>query len=275
MPVVKRPANPLRAAILRTANRVDAPTRDRTTEEAQLRGFLAGILGGPVADTVAPEAEDAMMQAAMPAMAFMPGGRNIHPLLKNHSPEQLKRMIDQGYDVENVLFHGTPKRHATSTLTPVPSRELWSTRIPLDGPKGFDHIQPSRLGVDGDGVYLTNTAEEAGGYGRHGTIYPVVTRGSLAADVRPHPELSMGYSSHPSPAQTDRINLSGRPGTDWRHPDAPPKWEGVSTHQIVKDPKNIRSIFANFDPNKMELRDLLASILGVGAASTLLPRKDP
>lgn len=270
MPVVKRPANPLRAAILRTANRVDAPTQDRSPMEAQLRGFLAGILGGPVADTVAPEAEDAMMQAAMPAMAFMPGGRNIHPLLRNHSPEQLQRMIDQGYDVENVMFRGSP--HG--------DERAWQTRD--------------------IGLYHTNTPQEAGAYGD--VIYPVVTRGREAQTFSPPSQSAFGKFDEDRLAEKatvqgfphsnyvpknkpfalddaqDKISIAGRNSADYDTAsmlNKVPAWEGQSIHQVVKDPKNIRSIFANFDPNKMELRDLLASILGLGTASTLLPRKDP
>lgn len=66
MSVVKRPANPLRAAILKTAQQLDAPTLDRSPAEARLRGFFAHLLGTVGADAVAPEAEDQAMAVAMP-----------------------------------------------------------------------------------------------------------------------------------------------------------------------------------------------------------------
>jgi hypothetical protein len=44
---------------------------------------------------------------------------------------------------------------------------------------------------------------------------------------------------------------------------------------LMLKPEQLRSPFAKFNPAKRGVNDILASILGVGAASTLLPRKDP
>jgi hypothetical protein len=212
------------------------------------------------------------------ANALVVNGKKIHDILRNHPIEKLKRMIAQGYDVENVMFHGTPKRY--NTALPTEAAENYTQQIGINDPKGYHHIEPSVLGVDGHGTYLTNTAEEAGGYGRQGHVYPVVTRGTnttvpdAMTSAPQHTKPRFGGRGHDAALDpgTDKITFPGVMGHD---PILDPSkrsrnWQGMSTHQVVKEPQNIRSIFAQFDPNKLESKDLLASFLatlGVGMAS--------
>ncbi len=243
MPVIKRPTNPLRAAIIGTADRLDAPTLDRTPTEAAIRGFLASLLGGPVADTVAPEAEDAMMQAAMPAMAAEAPAMKVAKLLRNHP--KLQEMIDQGYDVSRVLFHGTDA--------------------------DIRAFKPSTAGLRGEGVYTTTNPHRADFF---------ASRMARAGDT----ESEIGSVIYPMVARGKAVELP-------RHGGWVPKSElhsdiampaglyddpklGRALDRVVKEPERLRSIFAQFDPNKMHLNDLLASILGLGTVGSLAQR-DP
>ena len=194
------------------------------------------MLGGPVADTVAPEAEDAMMQAAMPAMAFEAPAMKIAKLLRNNP--KLQEMIDQGYDVSRVLFHATDAGDIRA-------------------------FRPSVEGLRGEGVYTTTNPHRAGffaGDSPGATVYPMVARGKTVETPR------FGWTIPKQELASDHMLPSGL------YQD--PRY-GRSLDKVVKDPARLRSIFADFDPTKMDVNDLMASIMGLGAASTLLPRKNP
>ena len=306
MPVVKRPTNPLRAAILRTANRVDAPTQDRSPTEAQLRGFLAGILGGPVADTVAPEAEDAMMQAAMPAVA-------IQGPLRGHlkAPEWLKRIPDE---YRTLLYHGTKDPELRRIPSPISEEAAYDFGI---------HATPEPATA---GRFLQFASED-----ESPSILPLVARLQKTLDMPdvgmwksplswkrtltdfpPTERARVGWRDSYNPRiktndpallaelqkEATRYTNLGRDSLEYDYEDTFVDWQKLVRDRLGKEgydsirypnfteghgedsflmlkPEQLRSPFAKFDPRKRGVNDILASILGVGAASTLLPRKDP
>jgi hypothetical protein len=119
--------------------------------------------------------------------------------------EALRRAEEIGFDTSRVLYHGTNRDRAI--------------------------ITPSRGGLSGDGVYLTDHPGTANVYAtKHGlegaNIVPVFAR-----------------KMREVPAYMDQGKTF-----------------------IVDDPADIRSIFAAFDPAKRSSRDLLAG-LGIGAVT--------
>lgn len=170
------------------------------------------------------------------------GAKMLETLLANlHAadPERMARAADQGYDTSKIYLHGTDQDfHA---FNPDKINGLWSTDHP--------HIA-EEYAERGDGTG-ENLKPLFAKYGKNQFNYD---------------DGSISYSD-------------GTSGTDT--PDSQfveiPSYPGPSgTNLMVNDPKQYRSIFANFDPAKKDSKDLLASAgtLGAGVAGTSLISPD-
>jgi hypothetical protein len=279
MPVTKLPPNSLLEEIKRYLEQMAQPGLNDSVPVAQGKGFVSGAL-----QSMIPSEKDQVLPMPMATVEepMMVAGKRIHSLLRNHPIDQLQRMIDQGYDVENVWFHGTNFRANSGLATDngdPPGLWDWPAKLsnPHD-PKGFSHIKPSGSGVNGPGIYLTNQPAEADEYAKWGGhIYPVVTKGTTKVVNRMDENqpvfdggirgIPLGRSSDPG---TDSLQYHG--GPDYL---VTPRWEGDSLHKIVRAPKDVRSIFAKFDPTKSDHADLLASFLAaLGVGMGAHERKD-
>lgn len=160
--------------------------------------------------------------------------------LQGGTPEARLRAQEQGFDTERVLYHGTRNN--------------------------FENFQPSEAGALGPGVYVTPGASTAnhyagsgvGGSARGGRILPVYARGRLASydDF----ERAMGNGALDESDAVRRLSDEGFSGVERVH-------DSGIRHINVFDPRNIRSIFAAFDPAKRDSSDLLAA----SAAATPIP----
>lgn len=144
----------------------------------------------------------------------------VDPILRNFPEEKLQRMRDQGYRIGP----GEVGFHG-SPITDIGS--------------ATPTFRPSKFGADGKGVYMTDTPAEAGMYGQQGVIYPLVTRG----DVKQVTKEKL------SPFLREHVEKGGFE-----------TWENAPVHTIVRDPAQIRSIFADFDPARVGRPELLAAI---------------
>ena len=147
---------------------------------------------------------------------------------------RMQRAQDLGFDTDNVFYHGTSS--------------------------DFAELQPSTVGDLGGGVYVTPNPEKASGYAAvrkfmkrqtnnaAPNVLPLRVKGNLNyLDLQ-------GQSIMPfDEARIQSLKDQGYEGI--RQFDA----EGNIIQMNVFDPKNIRSINAEFDPTKADSADLLSS----------------
>jgi hypothetical protein len=158
------------------------------------------------------------------------------------NPEaRMQRAQDLGFDTDNVFYHGTSS--------------------------DFAELQPSTVGDLGGGVYVTPNPEKASGYAAVRKFMKRQTNnaGPNVLPLRVKSNLNYldleGSSIMPfDEARIQSLKDQGYEGI--RQFDA----DGNVIQMNVFDPKNIRSINAEFDPTKADSADLLSS---VGATSAL------
>jgi hypothetical protein len=150
---------------------------------------------------------------------------------------RMKRAEEQGYDVDNIQYHGTRA--------------------------DISEFKPSRIGEFGGGVYTTDAPKEASSYsninrvdGGGSAIYPVLTKGELFdATDRDF------WSRFMREGDTDEVVVrkAREAGYDGVLKNRPFSWydEGTKSfktdgteiqHRNIFDPSNIRSTNAAFDP---------------------------
>lgn len=150
---------------------------------------------------------------------------------------RMARAKEQGFDVDQVYYHGT-------------RRQFDEFSIPDDG----------RFSLHGKGVYFAQDpkkvrfADQEGG-----NIVSAYTRGRMGseADLRDAMEAlgsRLSVSGHGARAELINNEMRARGFTGYRAGD----------QSIVFDPSNIRSVNAAFDPAKKDSSNLLASAGGLG-----------
>jgi hypothetical protein len=147
---------------------------------------------------------------------------------------RMQRAKDLGYDMDNVFYHGTSS--------------------------DFAELQPSTVGDLGGGVYVTPNPEKASGYAAVRKFMKRQTNNASpnVLPLRVKNNLNyldlQGQSIMPfDEARIQSLKDQGYEGI--RQFDA----EGNVIQMNVFDPKNIRSINAEFDPTKADSADLLSS----------------
>lgn len=147
---------------------------------------------------------------------------------------RMQRAQDLGYDMDNVFYHGTSS--------------------------DFAELQPSTVGDLGGGVYVTPNPEKASGYAAVRKFMKRQTNNASpnVLPLRVKNNLNyldlQGQSIMPfDEARIQSLKDQGYEGI--RQFDA----EGNVIQMNVFDPKNIRSINAEFDPTKADSADLLSS----------------
>jgi len=159
-------------------------------------------------------------------------------------------------------------------------------------PEEITEFRPSRTGEFGPGVYTTDTASEAarytGAYANIGQVLEGAPARIMPLKIRLKNPLRItdpdefwkrfGKEGATDLAAQEAAIEAGYDGVIMTRPQMKPgvrlRDDWVPTgktieHQVVFDPKNIRSRFARFDPSKVESADLMAGIaglLGLGAA---------
>ena len=147
---------------------------------------------------------------------------------------RMQRAQDLGYDMDNVFYHGSSS--------------------------DFAELQPSTVGDLGGGVYVTPNPEKASGYAAVRKFMKRKTNNASpnVLPLRVKNNLNyldlQGRSIMPfDEARIQSLKDQGYEGI--RQFDA----EGNVIQMNVFDPKNIRSINAEFDPAKADSADLLSS----------------
>jgi len=163
-----------------------------------------------------------------------------------------QRAKEMGFDTERVFYHGTSKT--------------------------FDEFQASERGVSGPGIYLTNDPAEAGAYTNAADaaqVIPLYVRGKLA----PIGKRSEIIAKHADEIES-RANQEALEANDFMREDAifstafdrianeKMAEEGyagliqfednMSTQLVIFDPANVRSVYAKFDPELTDSRNLSA-----------------
>lgn len=159
------------------------------------------------------------------------------------TPEARQRAIEQGFDVNTPLYHGTDRSFPAFSL------DETGSRLPSDF---------------GEGVYLTPSPERASTYANglgmgRAWLGPDEGANVIPSYARVRNPLRVddpNYQTNPSIAEQARSN-----GHDGLHVYGPDGLEEV----VVFDPRNIRSRFAAFDPARSNSSDLLASWGGLAA----------
>lgn len=237
---------------------------DRAVEmSAQLKSLLPpdwNYAEGQRFSTVVPHAIDmAREQGRGTSSAIQGGVEQLRNMANKVTPEAAARARDQGYDLNNVLLRGT--RYPTDQFLDPKMKEDEAGMF-------FAPANPyPELGVD-----------IANNYGRY--LYPVVTRAQnpLERDFE-----GKGYGTW----MDKFVNEAKAGGHDMAIArnmlDESGSGPRVNQDQyILFDPKLIRSIFAQFDPNRMDENNLLATpptlgpdFSGFAPQQPLPPPSDP
>ena len=157
------------------------------------------------------------------------------------TPSRMARAKEQGFDVDNPVYHGT-------------NADIDAFKINDDG-----------INLVGRGIYAAD-AHTAGGYsgGVNPSVYPLNVRGKKATNEDAASARDAIGKDWDNDLVNDWLSERGFTHRDGRH--------GI----VVFDPKNLRSVNAAFDPAKTGSSNLLASnpaattgagILGLGAAA--------
>jgi hypothetical protein len=142
---------------------------------------------------------------------------------------RMARAVEMGFDVETTYYHGT-------------NTDIIEFDVGADA--GFRML--------GDGIYLTDNATKASGYGDR--VIPTFVKGRLASNddlVRIAPKVyrdapvRLGYSAERSMIN-NQLTIEGFDGID------------AGQEILIFDPQNIRSINAAFDPDNAQSSNLLA-----------------
>lgn len=158
------------------------------------------------------------------------------------NPEaRMQRAKDLGFDLDNVFYHGTAS--------------------------DFAELQPSTVGDLGGGVYVTPNPEKASGYAAVRKFMKRQTNNAGPNVLPLRVKSNLNYldlqGSSIMPFDETRIQSLKDQGYEGiRQFDT----EGNVIQMNIFDPKNIRSINAEFDPTKADSADLLSS---VGTTSAL------
>ncbi|RJQ38254.1 MAG: hypothetical protein C4555_05165 [Dehalococcoidia bacterium] len=176
-------------------------------------------------------------------------------------PKKAQKAAGQGYDLNRMLFHGTPSGEAF---------------------QGFDLARADPQ--QGRAVFLTDRPDIASTYatttGRKGvpgespSVYPVVARHQnpappvdLQAYIRERRELNPSYEARR--AYEDIVNDWRGKGYDFGAIENLQDWGGRQTQFVALEPNILRSPWAKFDARRLGSSDLLASAAPVGAAGAL------
>lgn len=208
--------------------------------------------GGDVAEAAARN------RAADPSLTVLPDDLAARATLGLPMDEasRMTRARDQGFRTGMPLYHGS----AAEIPAFDPSKRGDMTQA-FSAREGFFLTS----GPESASVYASAAAERTGGAP---VVYPVVHRASNPVRLNVH-----GGESEAQVAETLRhaFDDSGYDGVMISGPQALLR-DDYSI--VVKDPANIRSRFARFDPALADSPNLLASIaawpfMGLGAASLL------
>lgn len=152
---------------------------------------------------------------------------------------RMARAREMGFDIDNVLYHGTRAGE-------------------------FPEFSPSQSGTLGPGTYLTNSAANAGDFARFASgdngpaVMPLMARGQMAdmAEYNALMDETLPYRD----AQREAIRILQDAG-----------YSGLRSGNEVSvfDPRNIRSTSAAFDPARSDSANLLAANAKSGAAVPL------
>jgi hypothetical protein len=238
---------------------------------------MSDVLGGmalatapfPVVGDVAGAVSDAAMYAAYPEertmlnagmslaglLPFVPGAAGIKTAekaadaLDMSQAARMQRAAEQGFDVDNILYHGT-----------------------TDDFESFDIDKAGKndSGWYGKGVYLTPDTDTASAYAQYQEFAD--RTGAPGANVIPvYARLKNPYywpenrkaalTTEESQLIRDELMAQGYDGVIVSNKYADPKYQR-NYETIAFDPTNIRSRFAAFDPAKRSSANLSAGIVG-------------
>jgi hypothetical protein len=170
---------------------------------------------------------------------------------------RIARAKEMGFDTDTVLYHGT-------TAPKFDRFEL-------------GHMRPGNTAKDDVGVFTTPDPQTASRYAgwdeifpdpNMGSVLPLYARGNLGVH-------DFGGGKYGRPEAIAAAKAAGKDGVILKnHYDA----GGVGDQYVIFDPKNLRSINADFDPAQTNSSNLMASrlapTLGAGAAIGAFTRRD-
>lgn len=288
------------------------PRSQTTNREAMLRLMdLAPGVGDVIAidDAIKMLREGRPGMAAFSAATALPGIGDVGALLKMAGPSlaglailpRLNRAKKLGF-TDDVMFHGTtgdlarfdPALFGSSTQAKSARQGVWLTNNPDEAAEYADlaahnkligpikqrmdlleaqaRMDPSKWSeweeLQALGEKLELTPEKGQ------TIFPLRTKGKyLEFDAK---EQLWGDVKDQVDGVIDKARRQGLDGVEVKNiKDAPFTGSAgrPTTHRLVFDPKNIRSINAAFDPKKINSPELLAGIAaGAIAINALLPQ---
>jgi hypothetical protein len=148
--------------------------------------------------------------------------------------ERMARAAEQGYDTSKVYYHGT--RSATESGYAPDIKDFHTTKYGA-----------------AEGVYLSPDPKDVNRYASSpiypgGTIYPTYVKGNIGS--RQDMLDAAGMNSTEKTASMAALGLDGY-------------FDEVHRELVMFDPKNIRSINADFNPEYKDSSNLLAGIAGV------------
>ena len=211
--------------------------------------LAGGVVGGAMpADNNQDRARNIMIGAggaglagrvgprATPRGASGAGGKG-RPNLPMDQASRMARAKEMGFDTDTVLYHGTDRDFSEFSLS--------------DAGKNGKRF--------GRGVYLSENSGMANRYARNdtGRVMPMFVRGKIFTGVSQLDEAQKAiYLNTEGPVEKvlTKLGFTG---------------QKVGDTVVIFDPKNIRSKFAEFDPEKRSSKNLLAGVPLIGGAGAV------
>lgn len=268
--------------------RYGIPRRVEEFLEPETPAGLVGLLGASVMEPAGTAIDVADFAAGwkdrdLGRMGWAAGGAAI-PLVAGST---MRKVLGKGAKAADELPMDEASRMARAEEMGFDKDVYHGTSVPEE----ITELRPSRMGEFGPGVYTTDTASEAAGYtgayanigqvleGSPARIMPLKIRLRNPLRITDPDEFWKRFGKE---GATDRAAQEAaieagydgiiitrpqvKPGV-W--PPTPIQPEKIIEHQVVFDPKNIRSRFAAFDPAQAESANLVAGgagLLGAGLA---------
>ena len=171
--------------------------------------------------------------------AFNSGASPVRGLLDMDTPSRMARAKEQGFDTDNVYYHGTSDANIDAFNTDV----VFVSKSPKVAENEGGFLDDSFDKIIGKDVVDESNAKAKT------SVYPVMLRGKIANSKQVKDAIkTLGVGSANDSRVVDYLKAKGFDGM------APSGYETISF-----DPKNIRSVNAAFDPAKASSSNLLAS----------------